>query len=294
MKELVIISGKGGTGKTSIVSALAALAQPVVLADCDVDASDLHLVVDPHVYWKEAFYGGFRARVLSGHCTACGKCEEVCQFDAVFYDGPGNGMVEKTFRINPIACERCGVCAWFCPSKAIEFKLGINGEWYKSDTRFGPMVFAKLGIAEENSGKLVTLVRKEAKKIAEEQSIDLILVDGSPGIGCPVKASMTGADAVLIVTEPTLSGLHDLKRVAELSRQFEVQTFVCINKWDLNADVSKQIEKVSREMGLIWAGKIRYDRAFTAAQIEKKTLIEYRQNGPVEEIRKLWSVIKSG
>ena len=190
-KELVVISGKGGTGKTSIVASFAALAEKTVLADCDVDAADLHLVLDPKIVRRMSFSGGKRARIKPGHCTACGKCEELCRFDAIHFDGPGNGRVEKTFRIDPIACEGCGVCAWFCAEDAIEFAPVINGEWYVSDTRHGPMVHAKLGIAEENSGKLVSTVRKEAGAIAEQRGLDL----------------------VLIVTEPTLSGLHDLGRV---------------------------------------------------------------------------------
>ncbi|MFH1739233.1 MAG: 4Fe-4S binding protein, partial [bacterium] len=192
VKELVVISGKGGTGKTSIVASFAALAERAVMADCDVDAADLHLILEPTILRREKFSGGSQARIMSGHCIACGKCEEVCRFDAIFYDGPGNGEFEKTFRVDPIACEGCGVCSYFCSEKAIDFSPVINGEYYISDTRFGPMVHAKLGVAQENSGKLVSLVRTNAKQIAEERQLELILIDGSPGIGCPVIASLTG------------------------------------------------------------------------------------------------------
>lgn len=291
MKEIVVVSGKGGTGKTSITASLAALAPYPVLADCDVDAADLHLVLEPKIEWREKFSGGSRARILPGHCTACGKCEEICRFDAVFFDGPGNGKQDTTCRIDPIACEGCGVCAWFCAERAIEFAPAINGEWFKSETRFGPMVHARLGIAEENSGKLVTLVRKEAQKIALERNRDYLLIDGSPGIGCPVIASVTGTDCALIVTEPTLSGLHDLKRVAELTRQFGVPTFVCINKWDINPGVSGRIENEAAQWGVRLAGKVRYDRSVTQAQIERKAVVEYSSNEVSTDIRNIWEKI---
>ncbi len=290
-KELVVISGKGGTGKTSIVASFAALADKVVLADCDVDAADLHLVLDPKVVRRESFSGGKRARIKPGHCTACGKCEELCRFDAIYFDGPGNGRVDKTFRIDPIACEGCGVCAWFCAEKAIEFVPAVNGEWYVSETRHGPMVHAKLGIAEENSGKLVTTVRQEAGKLAEQRGIDLVLIDGSPGIGCPVIASITGADFVLIVTEPTLSGLHDLGRVADVAKHFKIPGMVCINKWDINPDVASEIERQTIERGLSVAGRVRYDRAVTDAQVRKQAVVEFQQDGCTEDIRDLWTKV---
>jgi len=291
VKELVVISGKGGTGKTSLVASFAALADKAVLADCDVDAADLHLVLNPTVRRRAKFTGGSRARVLPGHCTACGKCEEVCRFDAVFYDGPGNGKVDKTFRVDPIACEGCGVCAWFCQDRAIEFAPAVNGEWFVSDTRFGPMVHARLGVAEENSGKLVSLVRTEAKEIAEQRHLDWLLIDGAPGIGCAVIASVTGSDFVLIVTEPTLSGLHDLGRVAELARHFNIPAAVCINKCDLNGEVASRIEADAAERGLPVLGHVRYDRCVTEAQIQRKSVVEYTDNGAAGDIRQLWQAV---
>ena len=290
-KELVVISGKGGTGKTSIVASFAALAEKVVLADCDVDAADLHLVLGPRTIKREDFSGGSRARIMSGHCTACGKCEEVCRFDAISYDGPGNGKVETTYRIDPIACEGCGVCVYFCPENAIEFAPAVNGKWFVSETRCGPMVHARLGVAEENSGKLVTLVRTQAKKIAEEQRQDLVLIDGAPGIGCPVVASITGADLVLVVTEPTLSGLHDLQRVSDLTKHFGIETLVCINKSDLNEDLASEIETQTRQRGLRMAGRVRYDRVVTEAQIKKKSVVEYAKNGVATDIKQLWAEV---
>ena len=291
-KELVVISGKGGTGKTSLVASFATLAAGrCVLADCDVDAADLHLVLDPTVVRRERFSGGKRARIRSGYCTACGRCEQLCRFDAIAFDGPRNGRVDKTYRVDPIACEGCGVCAWFCPAAAIEFAPAVNGEWYVSDTRCGPMVHAKLGVAEENSGKLVSLVRRKAGTIARQQGLELVLIDGSPGIGCPVIASITGADLVLIVTEPTLSGLHDLGRVADVAGHFGVPGMVCINKWDLNPDVAAQIEQEARRRELMLGARVRYARAVTDAQIERKSLVEYQRNGAATEIRQLWAHI---
>ena len=288
MKELVVISGKGGTGKTSIVASFAALAQNAVLADCDVDAADLHLVLEPRVKQTSDFSGGKQASIVIEKCIGCGKCKELCKFNAINFDGPANDIVAKTFTIDHVSCEGCKVCVEFCPVDAIEFKDAINGQWFISDTRFGTMVHAKLGIAEENSGKLVFLIRKETKRIAEEQKKDLIIVDGSPGIGCPVIASITGADLVLIVTEPTLSGKHDLERVAELAAGFNITTLVAINKYDLNPDMAEQIEEDSRKRNIKVIGKIRYDKAFTKAQIMKCSVVEYTGGAVTEDIKTLW------
>jgi len=290
-KELVVISGKGGTGKTSIVASFAALAEKAVLADCDVDAADLHLVLEPRTIRREDFSGGKRARITPAQCTACGKCKEVCRFDAVHSDGPGNGRAAKTFCIDPVACEGCGVCAWFCPEKAIEFGPVVNGEWFVSETRFGPMVHAKLGIAEENSGKLVSTVRAEARRLAEQRGLEMVIIDGSPGIGCPVIASITGANLVLIVTEPTLSGKHDMDRVADLTRHFGIPAVVCVNKWDLNPQIADEIESLAGRRRIRIAGRVRYDRAVTAAQLRRLSVVEYRQNGGAEDVRRVWSTL---
>jgi len=291
MKELVVISGKGGTGKTSIVASFAALAEKAVLADCDVDAADLHLLLEPKIRHRENFSGGKQAQIKNDRCTACGKCKELCRFDAVYFDGPGNDRVAKTFRIDPIACEGCGVCAWFCPEKAIEFGPVVNGEWFISDTRFGPLVHARLGIAEENSGKLVSTVRTEARKLANAQGRDLVIVDGSPGIGCPVIASITGASLVLIVTEPTLSGKHDMERVTDLTRHFEIPTMVCINKWDLNPQIADEIESLTGKQNIRVAGRVRYDRAVTDAQIQKVSIVEHQQDGCAADVRDVWNQV---
>jgi MinD superfamily P-loop ATPase len=289
VKELAVVSGKGGTGKTSIVASFAVLSRNSVLADCDVDAADLHLVLEPRVLGRHPFTGGKRARVEPGFCTACGQCKELCRFGAIL--GPGNGTAEKMFRVDPVACEGCGVCAWFCPERAIELGPVVNGEWFLSETRCGPMVHARLGIAEENSGKLVSIVRTNAKRIAEERGLDQVLIDGSPGVGCPVISSVTGATLVLAVTEPTLSGLHDLERVAELTRHFGVPTLVCVNKWDLNPEVCERIETRAQESGLGLAGRVRYDRSVTQAQIRGKAVVECGQEGCAADLRAVWTTV---
>jgi len=286
MKELVVISGKGGTGKTSLVASFAALAGHKVLADCDVDAADLHLVLAPSVQRQEEFVGGKRARIDAEACAGCGKCRDLCRFDAVEVAG-GNGA-EANFWIDPVACEGCGVCAWFCPEEAILMEDAVNGEWFVSETRHGPMVHARLDAAEENSGKLVTRIRQEARRLAEDQGLDLILIDGSPGIGCPVIASVSGVDLALVVVEPTLSGMHDFGRVAELASHFGIPAAVCVNRWDLNTRMTEQIEADALFRGNLVVGRVRYDPAVTRAQIEATSVVEYSQDGVSEDIRALW------
>ena len=291
MKEIVVISGKGGTGKTSIVASFAALAKNAVLADCDVDAADLHLVLGPDIKQAHDFSGGKLASIVSANCIGCGKCEEVCNFDATVFDGPPNDVVGKTYIIDPMACEGCGVCVQFCPADAIQFEDEVNGQWFISDTRFGPMVHARLGPAEQNSGKLVSLIRKQAKKIATEENRDLIVVDGSPGIGCPVIASITGADLVLAVAEPTISAKHDTNRVMELTEHFRIPTAICINKCDINVQMTRAIEQEARQRNLKVVGRISYDTAATKAQIAARSIIEYSSDGLRAQIISLWESV---
>ncbi|OQX88449.1 (4Fe-4S)-binding protein [candidate division KSB1 bacterium 4484_87] len=283
MREIVIISGKGGTGKTTVTSAFASLAKNKVMADCDVDAADLHLILKPDIKHREDFRSGKKAYIRQQDCIDCGKCIEVCQFDAISDD----------YVVDPISCEGCGVCVYFCPVDAIDFNEVVSGEWFISETRFGPLVHAKLGIAEENSGKLVSLVRRQAKLLAEEKKLDYIIVDGSPGVGCPVISSITGADAVLIVTEPTLSGVHDLERVVNLSKgHFGINTYVCVNKYDLNEEITNEIEKFCNENDVTFAGKIPYDTEVTAAMVEEKNVIEYSDGRVAESVRSIWERLK--
>lgn len=289
MKEIVVISGKGGTGKTSIVAAFAALANKKVLADCDVDAADLHLVLNPEIRYRENFSGGKKARILHDKCVSCGRCIEECRFEAICYPrSADDGEKADTPYINHIFCEGCGVCVRVCPAGAIAFEEAVNGEWYISETNYGPMVHARLGFAEGNSGKLVTLVRQEAKKIAEKNRLDYVIIDGSPGIGCPVIASVTGSDLVLVVTEPTLSGEHDLMRVTKLTGHFRIPSLICINKWDLNQEITEQIEIKAKQNGVRVAGRVRYDDAITRAQIMKTSVIEYTGGAVSEDIKTVW------
>jgi len=292
MKELVVISGKGGTGKTSLVASFAALAQNAVLADCDVDAADLHLVLEPQIKHQESFVASKVARINAERCTACGTCAEVCQFGAITPDGPGNSTVAKTYRVNPVSCEGCSVCTLFCPEKAIAFEDAVSGEWFVSEMRHGPMVHAKLGVAAENSGKLVTLVRNQARALAEKRGLALIIADGSPGIGCPVIASIAGASLVLVVSEPTLSGLHDLERACDLTRHFQARTAVCINKCDLNSNLAAKIEGTATEQGVPMLGRVRYDPAVTRAQTQGLSVVEMDNSQAAHDIRGLWRSVE--
>jgi MinD superfamily P-loop ATPase len=290
VREVVVISGKGGTGKTSVVASLAVLADRPVVADCDVDAADLHLVLRPSIVERHEFRSGNQAVIRREDCTGCGACLAHCRFDAVRTDGPAEGA--GSFFVEPRACEGCGVCVWNCPAEAIDFPERVCGSWMISETRCGPMVHARLGLAAENSGKLVSTVRREARRIAEERDRSLLIVDGPPGIGCPVIASLTDASLVLVVTEPTVSGEHDLDRVLSLARHFSVPAAVCVNKWDINAGTTARIEKAAREAGVRVAGRIRYDRAVTRAQIDELAVVE--TDAPsAGDIRRIWECLVS-
>ncbi len=279
IRELVIVSGKGGTGKTSIAGAFASLAENCLLCDADVDAADLHLLTAPEVQQSSAFMGGSLANIRTEDCSECGRCRELCKFDAISED----------FVIDQLGCEGCGVCVDLCPEEAIDFPIQQCGEWYISDTRLGPMVHARLGIAEENSGKLVSLVRQEAMKLAEQKGRGLILTDGPPGIGCPVIASIGGATALVIIVEPTVSGLHDMQRVAELAVHFKVPGMVCINKFDLNEEMSLKIEAYARERNMQIVGRIPFDPIFVKAMIEAENIIEHSpESQAAEAIQGIW------
>ena len=285
IKELVVISGKGGTGKTSIVASLAALAGGrAVCCDCDVDAADLHLLLAPHNHEIREFVGGELASIDPECCSGCGLCAEHCRFEAI-------AASDNIFTVDSIACEGCGVCEHFCPEGAIEMARSVDGYWFVADSRFGPMVHARLEPGGENSGKLVTAVRKTAKELAQQKGCDLIITDASPGVGCPVIASITGADMALIVTEPTLSGKHDLERVAGLAAQFGTATAICINKRDINLEIAESIGRRSSVLKAEVLAEIDYDPAFTAAQIEGISLVEMGRGATREKIELLWGRI---
>ena len=290
MKQITVISGKGGTGKTVLTAAFATLAKSKVMADCDVDASDLHLLLHPQIKETHDFRGGMKAMLDAEKCTGCGECLRVCRFDAISEESQNDGGHPKVI-IDSIACEGCQVCALVCPTKAIRMQENVAGQWYLSDTRYGPMVHARLGIAQENSGKLVAEVRKQAQKLAIEKDNDLIISDGPPGIGCPVISSLSGTDLALLVTEPTLSGQHDLERVIEVCRHFEVPALVCINKCDINADNKRHIREYCHEKGLEIAGEIPYDNKVTEAMVRGKTVVEFCSDGSARNIRQIWQKV---
>jgi len=282
MKQIVIISGKGGTGKTVIAGAFAALAKNKVMADCDVDAADLHLLLQPNIKERHEFKSGQTAIIDKKICQQCGKCIVTCRFNAISQD----------FVVDPISCEGCAFCSYICPFQAIRMEESISGEWFISETRFGPMVHAKLGIAEENSGKLVALVRKQAKELAEKNNCEWVIIDGAPGIGCPVIASLSGIDCALVVTEPTLSGLHDAIRVIDVAKHFGVTVKLVINKYDLNIEMSEKIEKYCDKNDISLIGKIGFDKSVVEAMVESKTILEYQDTKIKEEVIGIWEALQ--
>ena len=282
MKQIVIISGKGGTGKTVLTASFAALAKNKVMADCDVDAADLHLLLNPKIKERYEFRSGKTARIDKKLCQQCGKCIVACRFDAIRED----------FVVDPISCEGCCLCSYICPADAIKMEENLSGEWYISDTKYGPFVHAKLGIAEENSGKLVTKVKQTAKEIAKRNNLDYIIVDGPPGIGCPVIASLSDADLALIVTEPTLSGIHDMQRILDVALHFKIATKVVINKYDLNEKNTKDIELICKNKNIDVVGRIPFSKKVSESIVESVPIIEYTKNSVVKEIISVWQKIK--
>ena len=272
MKELVILSGKGGTGKTSFTAALAALWPGNVIADCDVDAADLHLVLGPVNETESPFMSGVTPKIDLEACTSCGRCREVCQYKAI----SAEPAIDKT------RCEGCGVCAHFCPAEAIELLPRHCGELFHAMTRFGPLIHARLGVAEENSGKLVTQIKTDARARAEKDGRALVIADGSPGIGCPVISSLAGADQIVVVAEPSVSGRHDMLRVLELAQQFRIPAGVVVNKWDIYPELTERMETEARELGAEPLGRLPYDPSVTRAMRAQKTLPEI-EPGPLME-----------
>jgi MinD superfamily P-loop ATPase len=282
MREIVVLSGKGGTGKTSIVASFAALAQKKVLADCDVDAADLHLMLKPEVEEEKEFWTGQVAFINEQKCTECGLCQQVCRFGAI-----------NDFRVDPISCEGCGFCHHVCPVDAIVINGAMAGHWFISKTKYGYLSHARLGIGQENSGKLVALVRRNAKALADREGSDLIVTDGPPGIGCPVISSLSGANLALLVTEPTLSGIHDLERVIDVCCHFGVPALVCINKYDINEENTSRIETYCYGRGIRVAAKIAFDNVVTEAIVYGLPVVEYSDNKVTQQIEGLWQTISA-
>ncbi|QJB58196.1 ATP-binding protein [Pseudodesulfovibrio sp. zrk46] len=282
MHEVVIISGKGGAGKTSITGAFANLADNAILCDLDVDAPDLHLLLSPEHKRIEEFYSGNEAIINQEQCTKCGLCEAMCRFSAIT-------QTDEGFAVDPMRCEGCNVCVSFCPPQAISFPSKHCGTWYESETRFGTMVHAQLFPGEENSGRLVTLLKQHARKRAEEEGHELVLSDGAPGIGCPVISSLAGTNLAVVVTEPTLSGLHDLKRVAKLCTGFKTKVAVLINKHDLNLAQAKAIEEYCQEKGYPVICRFPHDNAVTEAMVQGKAINETGDSTASQLLEAAWS-----
>jgi MinD superfamily P-loop ATPase len=301
MKQILVISGKGGTGKTILTASFAALAQNKVMVDCDVDAADLHLILHPTIKETYAFKSGKTARINASSCISlvmrksavesnntiirddCTRCSDVCRFDAI----------SKDFVIDPVSCEGCGLCSRVCPCQAIVMEENNSGEWYISDTQYGPLVYAKLGIAEENSGKLVMQVRKAAKELADKQGRDFVIIDGPPGIGCPVITSLSGVDMAVIVTEPTLSGLHDMQRVMEVAEHFKVAVGVVINKFDLNVEQSGVIKEFCAVHGVPVLGEIPFSPEVSASIVQGIPAVDFCKDGTAEKIIAVWEQVCS-
>lgn len=283
MKEITILSGKGGTGKTTITAALASVAARAVFCDNDVDAADLHLIFQPQIVESTPFASGWKAHINSHECSNCGTCVEYCRFGAIHYNSKG------ALEINPFQCEGCRLCERVCPATAISSTLSKNNSWFVSNSRFGTLVHAQMGPGEENSGKLVTLVRKKASEIAKMNNLDYIINDGPPGIGCATISSLTGTDVVLMVIEPTRSGLHDAKRLVELIRQFGPEALALINKFDINLTVSDEIENYLQSVNIPLIAKIPFDADMVKAMIEGLTIVEYKADSPIAaQIQHVW------
>lgn len=283
-----MLSGKGGTGKTSITAALASIAKNAVLCDNDVDAANLHLVIKPEILEQNIYEGAWIPKINPSLCTNCGTCSELCRFDAI------RNPESIDISINNFKCEGCRLCERACPAEAITSERSKNNFWHISDTRFGKMVHARLGPGEENSGKLVSKIRKAAREVAEAESANWIINDGPPGIGCAAISSLTGTNGVLLVTEPSLSGFHDLKRLIELIRQFRLPALAIINKYDLHEELSLDIESYLRQNSIPLGARIPYSKSFYEAMIEGKTIIEFEGNSDITyAINRAWKQLGS-
>ncbi len=286
MHEILVISGKGGTGKTSLTAAFAHLAETPMSCDLDVVPPDLQLLLKPDRRETRVFYSGFEAVIDPERCSSCDTCRQMCRFDAVRAGDPCP-------TIDPLKCEGCKVCVTFCPAEAISFTPKHCGTWYVSDTRFGPMVHAQLFPAEENSGRLVAVLRQKAKALAETQGRQLILSDGPPGIGCPVISALSGVRLAVVVTEPTPSGLHDMGRITELCDHFKIPVAVIINKWDLNEPMSSRIQDVCRQKGFAVVARLPHNSDFIHAMVQEQTITEFSNGDTVRRIHAAWEKILS-
>lgn len=288
MKEITILSGKGGTGKTSIAAAIASIVSDAVFCDNDVDAADLHLILSPEIREEHTFLGAWTSLIDQSICIDCGICTDHCRFDAIHRNG--NALLE----INPFQCEGCRLCERLCPVQAISSAQSSKNKWYVSETRFGILVHAKMGPGEENSGKLVSTVRKKAKELAIERNSRYLINDGPPGIGCAAISALSGTDVVIMVIESTISGLHDVKRLYKLIASFSIPAFALLNKYDINPLSTKEIEEFLKEKSIPILGKIPFDKRMVDAQMECKTIVEFNNRiEPSIIITKAWEKIEN-
>ena len=283
MKQIAVLSGKGGTGKTVLTASLIALAENRIMVDCDVDAADLYILLNPAVKERYEFIGGEKAFIDNNKCQQCGICTDICRFKAISDD----------FIVDGIDCEGCGFCSRVCPEQAITMKENLSGEWFISDTVYGPLVHAKLGIAEENSGKLVTKIREAARNLAEKNKLDYLIIDGPPGVGCPVMATLTGVDLALIVTEPTVSGMHDMQRVLELTNHFNIPAKVIVNKYDINKENTEEIRRFSDSQNIEVIGMIPFSPLVSLSIVNCQPLVEFTHGALFDEISSIWEKVKS-
>jgi len=288
MKEITILSGKGGAGKTSVTAALAALSKNTVFCDNDVDAADLHLILQPEIKEKHPFSSGSKSTIDQEICTNCGLCESSCRFHAIHPNSEGYPEV------NHFQCEGCRLCERICPAEAISTHENFNNHWFVSTTRFGQMVHAKMGPGEENSGKLVSRIREKTREIAGEIQADYILNDGPPGIGCSAISSITGTDAVLLVIEPSISGLHDAKRLVELVKGFGIDMYAVINKYDINLTASSAVETFLEKQDIEVLGRIPFDTRMVESMVNEKSVIEFdRASSVSRELENTWTRLKT-
>jgi MinD superfamily P-loop ATPase len=281
MKQITVISGKGGTGKTVLTASFAALARKACFVDCDVDAADLHLLLHPTVREKHVFKSGSTAVIERSRCRECGECIDVCRFSAITDD----------YIVDSISCEGCAICSIVCPSQAITMEENLSGEWFVSTTKYGPFVHAKLGIAEENSGKLVMKIRQAAQSIAKDERLDYVIIDGPPGIGCPVIASLSGVDLALIVTEPTIAGIHDMERILEVTDHFSIPAKVVVNKYDINMENTESITEICHHKNVEVLAHLPFSEKIVQSMVEGIPMTEFSDNGVAKAISDLWQAL---